>query len=122
VRPRDVERTYTLLSGGNQQKVILGKWLNARPAVLVLEEPTAGVDVGARHAVYERIAEEADRGLALVLCSTDLEDVVSLADRALVLREGRIVAELAGEEMTEHNLLLVATGGASAARGAGEPR
>jgi ribose transport system ATP-binding protein len=110
IRPRDPQRLYRLLSGGNQQKVIIGKWLNARPKVLVLDEPTAGVDIGARQAIYELITEQADEGLTVVLCSSDLEDVVSLCDRVLVLRQGLVVAELAGSEITEHRLLLESVG------------
>jgi ribose transport system ATP-binding protein len=110
IRPSDPHRLYRLLSGGNQQKVIIGKWLNAEPKVLVLDEPTVGVDIGARQAIYQLISEQADRGLAVVLCSSDLEDIVSLCDRALVLRQGRVVAELAGDEITEHRLLLESVG------------
>jgi ribose transport system ATP-binding protein len=121
IRPRQPERMYRLLSGGNQQKVILGKWLSAGPSVLVLDEPTAGVDVGARQAIYELVAKEAARGLAVLLCSSDLEDIVSMCRRALVLRAGRVVAELADAEVTEHNLLLRSVGEAAPA-GAPQPR
>lgn len=110
LRPRDPDRPYRLLSGGNQQKTILAKWLNAEPEVLVLDEPTAGVDVGARQAIYELMTAQADRGLAVVVCSSDLEDVVSLCDRAVVLRNGVVAAELAGDDLTEHQLLLEAVG------------
>jgi ribose transport system ATP-binding protein len=119
IRPRDPHRLYSLLSGGNQQKVILGKWLNADPKVLVLDEPTAGVDVGARQAIYGLIADQVERGLGVVLCSSDLEDVVSLCDRTLVIRDGAIAAELTGDEMTEHNLLLQSVGAVALASGAG---
>jgi ribose transport system ATP-binding protein len=110
LRPRDPQRLYRLLSGGNQQKVILAKWLSADPKVLVLDEPTAGVDVGARQSIYQLISEQAEAGLAVVLCSSDLEDVVSLCDRAVVLRGGTIVAELIGDELEEHRLLLESVG------------
>jgi ribose transport system ATP-binding protein len=111
VRPRDLQRPYQLLSGGNQQKVIMGRWLNAEPAVLVLEEPTAGVDVGARQAIYELVAERASDGLAVVVCSSDMEDIVSVCDRVVVLRDGRAICELAGADVNEHELLLRTTGG-----------
>jgi ribose transport system ATP-binding protein len=110
VRPRDPHRLYSLLSGGNQQKVILGKWLNAGPKVLVLDEPTAGVDVGARQSIYGLIGDQAADGLGVVLCSSDLEDIVSLCDRVIVLRDGAIAAELAGDGIAEHNLLLQSVG------------
>lgn len=113
VRPTDISRPYEMLSGGNQQKVIMGRWLNAEPTVLVLEEPTAGVDVGARQAIYELVAERAASGLAVVVCSSDLEDVVSICDRALVLREGRVITELRGADINEHQLLLQTTGGST---------
>jgi ribose transport system ATP-binding protein len=111
IRPPDPERPYGLLSGGNQQKVIMGKWLNARPKVLVLDDPTAGVDVGARQAIYDLIAREAGRGLAVVLCSSDYEDVVSVCDRAIVMRNGAVGEHVGHDDLSEHTLLLAATGG-----------
>lgn len=111
VRPADTSRPYELLSGGNQQKVILGRWLAAEPKVLVLEEPTAGVDVGARQGIYDLVVARAEEGLAVVVCSSDLEDVVSLCSRALVLDGGRVVAELSGRDVNVHELLLHTTGG-----------
>jgi ribose transport system ATP-binding protein len=112
IRPPDPERRYELLSGGNQQKTILAKCLAAEPKVLILDEPTAGVDVGARRAIYELLAAEADRGLAVVLCSSDAEDIVSVCDRALVLRLGVAAATVEQAELSEHELLLAASGGA----------
>lgn len=105
VRPEDPERAYAQLSGGNQQKVILGKALNTEPTVLVMDEPTGGVDVGARHAIYDLIAARAHAGLAVLICSSDLEDIVSVCHRAVVMRGGRAVAEVAGDELDEHRLL-----------------
>ncbi len=113
VRPTDPDRLYRLLSGGNQQKVILGRWLHAEPKVLLLDEPTAGVDVGARQAIYKLIADQAAAGLSVVVCSSDLEDVVTLCDRALVLRDGSVAAELSGDELDEHRLLLESVGAAT---------
>jgi ribose transport system ATP-binding protein len=107
VRPADPERPYALLSGGNQQKAILGKCLNTSPSVLVLDDPTAGVDVGAREAIYERIAQEAARGMGVVVCSNDLEDVISTCRRVIVFRQGRPTAELHGE-LDERQLLSIA--------------
>ena len=113
VRPRDPDRPYRLLSGGNQQKVILGRWLSADPVTLVLDDPTAGVDVGARQQIYRLIGEQANAGRAVVLCSSDLEDIVTTCHRALVLRDGQVVGELAGDEITEHALLLRSVGTAA---------
>jgi len=106
IRPRDPERAYSLLSGGNQQKVILAKWLNASPKVIVVDDPTSGVDVGARQAIYDLIREEAARGIAFVVCSSDSDDLCAVCDRVLVLHEGRFTAELTGSDIEESNLLL----------------
>jgi ribose transport system ATP-binding protein len=114
VRPPEPERLYNQLSGGNQQKVILAKWLSAAPKVLVLDEPTAGVDVGSRHAIYELIAREAARGLAVLICSSDQEDLIGVCQSALVIRNGAIARHLHGTEMTEESLLLAAASDAPA--------
>jgi ribose transport system ATP-binding protein len=112
IRPRDPNQLYEHLSGGNQQKLIFAKWLSANPKILVLDEPTAGVDVGARQAIYEIVRESAAEGLAVVVCSSDLEDITSLCRRVLVLREGRVAGELGAEELSAERLLLETTGGA----------
>ena len=83
------------LSGGNQQKVVIGKWLELAPRVLLLDEPTRGVDVGAKAEIYALIEELTARGHAVVLASSDLPEVVRLADRVLVLREGKLAGTLA---------------------------
>jgi ribose transport system ATP-binding protein len=116
IRPREQARPYRLLSGGNQQKVILARSLSATPAVLVLDEPTAGVDVGARRSIYDFIAQEARTGLAVVLCSSDLEDVISVCDRVLVIREGSVVAQARCAGLDEAALLTLAIGDADVAQ------
>ena len=93
------------LSGGNQQKVIMGRCLAADPRVLVLAEPTAGVDVGTRQAIYELIGDLADRGLAVVVTSTDTTDLIALCSRVVVLARGEQCAELVGDEIDERSLL-----------------
>ncbi|MCW2934927.1 MAG: mglA 1 [Actinomycetia bacterium] len=105
VRPRDPAKRYSLLSGGNQQKVIIARWLATRPSVLVLDDPTSGVDIGARHQIYNLLRAQAARGVGVLLCSSDLEDLVSVCDRVLCLVEGRVVAELRGADVTESSLL-----------------
>jgi ribose transport system ATP-binding protein len=110
LRPPDPERAFRLLSGGNQQKAILAKWFNIDPRVVLLDDPTAGIDVGARRTVYDVIRGRAASGTAFVVCSSDQEDLVELCDRVLVLRDGRIHHELSGEEITLDNLLLHASG------------
>ncbi|MFY9342935.1 MAG: sugar ABC transporter ATP-binding protein [Planctomycetota bacterium] len=97
------------LSGGNQQKVVLGKWLAAAPKVLLLDEPTRGVDVGARAEIYSRLHDLAGLGLAIVFVSSELEEVLALADRVLVLRHGELAGELRRDEMSEERIMLLAT-------------
>ena len=98
------------LSGGNQQKVVIGKWLENPPAVLLLDEPTRGVDVGAREEIYGLLAELGNKGTAILLASSDLPEVLRLAHRILVLRHGRIVAELDGATSSEEEIVTIATG------------
>ncbi|WP_051485615.1 sugar ABC transporter ATP-binding protein [Nocardioides sp. J54] len=95
----------TSLSGGNQQKVILGRCLASKPDLVILAEPTAGVDVGTRQAIYELVGELADNGLAVVVTSTDTTDLLALCSRVIVLRNGRVGSELRGPEVTEQSLL-----------------
>ena len=98
------------LSGGNQQKVVLGKWLAAAPKVLLLDEPTRGVDVGARAEIYRRLDQLAAQGLAVLFVSSELEEVLQLADRVLVLRDGAVQGELCAERRTEEDIMMLATG------------
>lgn len=101
VRPFDPERALELFSGGNQQKIVLAKWLRNEPKVLLLDEPTQGVDVGAKAAIYELIANAARDGAGVLVCSSDAKELAMICDRVLVLQEGRLVAELVGPELTE---------------------
>jgi galactofuranose transport system ATP-binding protein len=93
------------LSGGNQQKVLLARWLATNPEILLLDEPTRGIDVGAKGEIQRLIRSLADDGLAVLMISSELEEVVEGADRVFVLRDGRTVAELAGEDVTEDAIL-----------------
>jgi ABC-type sugar transport system ATPase subunit len=93
------------LSGGNQQKVVLGKWLLSEPRVLILDEPTRGVDVGARFELYQLIQQHADRGAGVLLISSELEELTGLCDRILVLRQGRCVAEFPRDRFDRESLL-----------------
>ena len=108
------EQRVEALSGGNQQKVAIGKWLATGPRVLLLDEPTRGVDVGARAEIYARIETLAARGIAVLFVSSELPEVLALADRCLVMHEGTIAGELQGTGMTEHAILRLATGSAVA--------
>ena len=103
------------LSGGNQQKTVLAKWLAARPRVLMLDEPTKGVDVGAKFEMHAVIRREAAHGTACLIVSSDLPEVLALADRIIVMREGRVQGELAGAAATEESVMHLATSDLSAA-------
>ncbi len=118
----DDRRLIAQLSGGNQQKVLFGRALQRARRILIADEPTRGVDIGARRAIYDLIVEQAARGIGVVVISSDVEEVLGLAHRVLVVRTGRIVAELEGERMTEENILVAAfaepgTGEAKAGEG-----
>ncbi len=113
IRPRDVRRPVKTLSGGNQQKAVLARWLTERGAadgagglrLLLLDEPTRGVDVGARAELYAVIRDLADRGIGVLLVSSEVPEVLGLADRVLVIREGRLVHEAPAAELDEHRVL-----------------
>ena len=105
VRPPGVERPVRTLSGGNQQKVVLARWLLRECRVLLLDEPTRGVDVGARSEIYTLVRSLAARGMAVVVVSSEVEEVLGLVDRVLVVREGRIVHTGPAEEIDEHKVL-----------------
>ncbi len=98
------------LSGGNQQKVVIGKWLECAPRVLLLDEPTRGVDVGAKAEIYRFVEDLTARGHAVLLASSDLPEVVRLADRVIVLREGKLAGELAGDAITQLAIMNLAVG------------
>ena len=106
VKPPRPEQTFSLFSGGNQQKIVMAKWLRNKPKVLLLEEPTQGVDIGAKAAIYEAVEDAARTGTAVLVCSSDAKELLRLCDRVLVLRSGRVAAELSGDELTEHRLVL----------------
>jgi rhamnose transport system ATP-binding protein len=99
-----------VLSGGNQQKVVLAKWLSTEPAVLIVDEPTRGIDVGTKAEVHRLLSELAADGLAVLMISSDLPEVLGMADRVLVMHEGRLAAELPRAEATEETVVAAATG------------
>lgn len=105
------------LSGGNQQKVVLAKWLDADPAVLALDDPTRGVDVGARGELHGIVRELAGQGKVVLITSSDLAELVELCDRVVVLQHGRIVAALDGDWLTEPELSLAMNAGFAAPAG-----
>jgi ribose transport system ATP-binding protein len=106
VKPPRPEQVFSQFSGGNQQKIVFAKWLRNNPRVLLLEEPTQGVDIGAKQALYNAIDAAADSGSGVIVCSSEAKELVRLCDRVLVLRNGRVAAELSGEELTETRVVL----------------
>jgi ribose transport system ATP-binding protein len=92
------------LSGGNQQKVLLAKWIQESPEVLILHEPTQGVDVGARQQLYRHIEKAAQKGSAVICCSSDYEQLEQICDRVLIMVKGKIVKELTGEEISKEKI------------------
>jgi rhamnose transport system ATP-binding protein len=99
-----------VLSGGNQQKVVLAKWLATEPQVLIVDEPTRGIDVGTKSEVHRLLSELAGRGVAVLMISSELPEVLGMADRVLVMHEGRLVSELSREEADEESVIRAATG------------
>jgi D-xylose transport system ATP-binding protein len=110
VKANSVFTIVGTLSGGNQQKVVLAKWLLNNPRVLFLDEPTRGIDIGAKQEIYTQIDALARTGLAIVMVSSELPEVLGLSDRILVLREGRVTGEFSRAEATPENVMARATG------------
>jgi ribose transport system ATP-binding protein len=104
VRPRQPDLSLALMSGGNQQKVLLAKWLLAGPRVLALHEPTQGVDIGAKRDVFAHLAALAGRGTTVLVSSVEYEDLAHLCDRVHVVAGGRVAATLSGSALTAHQL------------------
>ena len=111
VRPAEPERPIATLSGGNQQKVVVARWMEAGSRLLVLEEPTFGVDVGSKAEIYRLLQEEIDNGLLVLLISSDFEEVAGISTRALIFDRGRVSAELARDELSIARLTALASGG-----------
>ncbi len=110
VYPSDRDRLVNSFSGGNQQKVLMAKWLAADVDILILDEPTRGVDVGAKQTIHDAVKKFVAKGNSVILLSSDLPEVVGLCDRALILREGHVIGEISKEEITENSLLIAANG------------
>ncbi len=110
IRPADTEREIGNLSGGNQQKVILARWLDIGARLIVLEEPTMGVDIGAKAEIYNHLGKSLEAGTSVIVVSTDFEEVANISHRALVFNRGQVVAELAGADLTMSNLVRHAAG------------
>ena len=103
------------MSGGNQQKVVIAKWLARSPRLLMLDEPTRGIDVGAKAEIYALMRELADAGVGVLMISSDLEEILGVSDRVLVMHQGELAGGLPRERMTEQAIMQLATGGLAAA-------
>ncbi|KJY24970.1 ATP-binding cassette domain-containing protein, partial [Streptomyces sp. NRRL S-495] len=108
VRTPSIEHEVRKLSGGNQQKVVLARWLARRPKVLILDEPTRGIDIGAKAEIYRIIADLAADGVAVLVISSELPEILGLADRVLVMQNGRVTGELDRADATEEAILSLA--------------
>jgi ABC-type sugar transport system ATPase subunit len=120
VRPAEPERALELFSGGNQQKVVLAKWLRNEPKALLMDEPTQGVDVGAKAGIFELIANAAASGAGILVCSSDAKELATICDRVLVMRGGEVVAEMTRAKLSEAALVRAGLGVGDARKNGGE--
>jgi rhamnose transport system ATP-binding protein len=110
IRTPSLTTSVSLLSGGNQQKTMLAKWLNTRPKVLILDEPTRGIDVGSKADVHRFVDELARSGIAIILISSDLPEVIAVSDRVAVLREGTLMGIYSRSDATQERIMARAVG------------
>ena len=110
IKAADVRTNARTLSGGNQQKIVLAKWLSMRPRVMIFDEPTRGIDVGAKSEIYKMMRRLADSGVAILMISSDMEEVIGVSDRIAVMREGKISGFLARDQFSEQNVIRLAVG------------
>jgi ribose transport system ATP-binding protein len=115
IKTPNLEQFARFLSGGNQQKIVLGKWLAMNPKLLLLDEPTRGIDVGAKREIYRLMEKIAGEGMAILFVSSEMEEVLGMADRTYVMHEGRISGELSQDQMSEESIMQLATGAPLAA-------
>jgi ABC-type sugar transport system ATPase subunit len=108
IRSRSLADEVATLSGGNQQKVVLAKWLATQPKVLLLDEPTRGIDVGAKQDIYEQMNQLVAAGIGVVLITSELPELLAMSDRILVMNQGRIAAELSHDEATQERVMAAA--------------
>jgi len=110
IRPANPDIAVGNLSGGNQQKIVLGKWLMHDTEMLLVDEPTVGIDVGAKDEIYKLLRELSENGVAIIIVSSDLHELVSISNRILVFRKGRIFREFNEGSVTEEEILMAASG------------
>ncbi len=111
IKAPNVDTIALTLSGGNQQKIVLGKWMSMQPNVVIFDEPTRGIDVGAKSEIYALMRELADAGVAILMISSDMEEVLGVSDRMIVMHEGHVSGHLERNQFSEHNVLTLAVGG-----------
>jgi len=111
IKTRTVTQNIETLSGGNQQKVVLAKWLHTKPEILLLDEPTRGVDVGAKHEIYELMNQWTNEGMSILLITSEMPELLAMSDRIIVMHLGEITAEFSREEATQEKILNAAMGG-----------
>ncbi len=111
IKTANLEQRISNLSGGNQQKAILARWMIQKPKVLILDEPCRGVDVGAKTDIYSQITEMAKQGTAIIMISSEIDEIVGMSDRVIVMHEGKISGELSREEINPDNIINLAFGG-----------
>ncbi len=121
IKVADTDAPVATLSGGNQQKVVIAKWLMTRARIILLNDPTLGIDVGTKQEIYQLLRDLADAGAAILLYSTDYDELVGCCDRVAILYQGRIQRELEGSEITEHNIVASALNLSPHAAAAREP-
>ena len=109
IKATSVQQTVLNLSGGNQQKVVLAKWIFANPRLMILDEPTRGIDVGAKYEIYSLMNEMVSQGMSIIMISSELLEVIGMSDRIYVMCEGKITGEVSGADATEHNIMQLAT-------------
>jgi len=110
LRAASLDTNVGNLSGGNQQKVVIAKWLATKPKVIILDEPTKGIDIGSKAAVHDFMAELAEQGLAVIMVSSEIPEILGMSDRVIVMREGRMTAELTGDDLNPETLVRYAAG------------
>jgi ribose transport system ATP-binding protein len=110
IKTPHAEQVVQYLSGGNQQKVVIGKWLALGPRVLLLDEPTRGIDIGAKQDIYALMEQLARMNVAILFVSSEMEEVLGMSDRTLVMHEGRITGQLSRSELSEEAVMQLATG------------
>ncbi|MGA2642150.1 MAG: ATP-binding cassette domain-containing protein, partial [Spirochaetia bacterium] len=114
IRTRGLQEKILTLSGGNQQKVVVGKWLSTAPKVLMVDEPTRGIDVGAKAEIHMLLRSLANEGVAILMISSELPEILGMSDRIMVMHEGRVMGVLAGEGATEDAVMALAVGAKAA--------